>query len=136
MLKPLLYFKLMTNIFAPISSSFKHIFLSLMTLWITLIQGAVSLVGSGFLRCAPVVKMKPLKDYHQLFYKLAKSGFNANFLFCQVGMIAVNDGIILRNQIPRILKKHFRDKKYYVDLLDLFNEVMLFHTWLSTKEIL
>ncbi|KNA12159.1 hypothetical protein SOVF_128270 [Spinacia oleracea] len=41
----------------------------------------------------------------------------------KVGMIAVNDGIILRNQIPRILRKHFRDKKYYVDLLDLFNEV-------------
>lgn len=45
-------------------------------------------------------------------------------------MIAVNDGIILRNQIPRILKKHFRDKKYYVDLLDLFNEVMMLNTGL------
>lgn len=41
----------------------------------------------------------------------------------KVGMIAVNDGVILRNQIPRILKNHFRDTKYYVDLLDLFNEV-------------
>ncbi|KAF3796798.1 Farnesyl pyrophosphate synthase 1 [Nymphaea thermarum] len=41
----------------------------------------------------------------------------------KVGLIAVNDGIILRNQICRILKKHFRDKPYYVDLLDLFNEV-------------
>ncbi|KAK9689552.1 hypothetical protein RND81_09G066600 [Saponaria officinalis] len=41
----------------------------------------------------------------------------------KVGMIAANDGIILRNHIPRILKNHFRDKKYYVDLLDLFNEV-------------
>ncbi|KAK6133172.1 hypothetical protein DH2020_033062 [Rehmannia glutinosa] len=40
-----------------------------------------------------------------------------------VGMIAVNDGIMLRNHIPRILKKHFREKPYYVDLLDLFNEV-------------
>ena len=46
-------------------------------------------------------------------------------------MIAVNDGVILRNQIPRILKKHFRDKKYYVDLMDLFNEVMMIHTMLS-----
>lgn len=43
-------------------------------------------------------------------------------------MIAVNDGVILRNQIPRILKKHFRDTKYYVDLLDLFNEVKMIHT--------
>ncbi|GMP64949.1 hypothetical protein CsSME_00025964 [Camellia sinensis var. sinensis] len=41
----------------------------------------------------------------------------------KVGMIAINDGIILRNHIPRILKKHFRGKPYYVDLLDLFNEV-------------
>ncbi|KAL0407178.1 UNVERIFIED_CONTAM: Farnesyl pyrophosphate synthase [Sesamum latifolium] len=41
----------------------------------------------------------------------------------KVGMIAVNDGIILRNHIPRILKKYFRQKPYYVDLLDLFNEV-------------
>ncbi|XP_062169799.1 farnesyl pyrophosphate synthase [Alnus glutinosa] len=41
----------------------------------------------------------------------------------KVGLIAVNDGILLRNHIPRILKKHFRQKPYYVDLLDLFNEV-------------
>ncbi|KAK1274136.1 Farnesyl pyrophosphate synthase 1 [Acorus gramineus] len=40
-----------------------------------------------------------------------------------VGMIAVNDGILLRNHIPRILKRHFKGKPYYVDLLDLFNEV-------------
>ncbi|XP_059663708.1 farnesyl pyrophosphate synthase 1 [Cornus florida] len=41
----------------------------------------------------------------------------------KVGMIAINDGVLLRNHIPRILKKHFREKPYYVDLLDLFNEV-------------
>ncbi|KAL6562381.1 glycerol channel [Orobanche gracilis] len=41
----------------------------------------------------------------------------------KVGMIAANDGILLRNHIPRILKIHFRKKPYYVDLLDLFNEV-------------
>ncbi|XP_031492447.1 farnesyl pyrophosphate synthase-like [Nymphaea colorata] len=45
------------------------------------------------------------------------------FRLPKVGLIAVNDGIILRNHICRILKKHFRDKPYYVDLLDLFNEV-------------
>lgn len=39
-------------------------------------------------------------------------------------MIAVNDGVVLRNHIPRILRKHFREKPYYVDLLDLFNEVV------------
>ncbi|XP_078437729.1 farnesyl pyrophosphate synthase-like [Wolffia australiana] len=41
----------------------------------------------------------------------------------KVGLIAVNDGIILRSHISRILKKHFRAKPYYVDLIDLFNEV-------------
>ncbi|CAL1409842.1 unnamed protein product [Linum trigynum] len=45
------------------------------------------------------------------------------FRLPKVGMIAVNDGILLRNHIPRMLKKHFRNKDYYVDLLDLFNEV-------------
>ena len=38
-------------------------------------------------------------------------------------MIALNDGILLWNHINRILRKHFRDQPYYVDLLDLFNEV-------------
>ncbi|XP_049345573.1 farnesyl pyrophosphate synthase-like [Solanum verrucosum] len=41
----------------------------------------------------------------------------------KVGMIAINDGILLRNHITRILKKYFRPEPYYVDLLDLFNEV-------------
>ncbi|KAK9268144.1 hypothetical protein L1049_010584 [Liquidambar formosana] len=45
------------------------------------------------------------------------------FRLPKVGMIAVNDGVVLRNHIPRILKNHFRGKPYYVDLLDLFNEV-------------
>lgn len=45
------------------------------------------------------------------------------FRLPKVGMIAANDGIILRNHVPRILKKHFKGKTYYVDLLDLFNEV-------------
>nr|ACS74708.1 farnesyl pyrophosphate synthase [Magnolia chapensis] len=41
----------------------------------------------------------------------------------KVDMIAINDGILLRNHIPRIIRKNFREKSYYVDLLDLFNEV-------------
>ncbi|GER33822.1 farnesyl diphosphate synthase [Striga asiatica] len=45
------------------------------------------------------------------------------FRLPKIGLIAVNDGIMLRNHIPRILKKYFREKPYYVDLLDLFNEV-------------
>ncbi|KAK4420858.1 Farnesyl pyrophosphate synthase [Sesamum alatum] len=45
------------------------------------------------------------------------------FRMPKVGMIAINDGLILRSHIPRILKRHFKGKPYYVDLLDLFNEV-------------
>ncbi|WOK92576.1 farnesyl pyrophosphare synthase [Canna indica] len=45
------------------------------------------------------------------------------FKLPKVGLIAVNDGVLLRNHIPRILKKHFKGKPYYADLLDLFNEV-------------
>nr|AFX68799.1 farnesyl pyrophosphate synthase [Dendrobium officinale] len=45
------------------------------------------------------------------------------FRLPKVGIIAANDGIILRNHTPRILNRHFRDKTYYVHLLDLFNEV-------------
>ncbi|KAM0044259.1 putative transferase [Helianthus debilis subsp. tardiflorus] len=45
------------------------------------------------------------------------------FRLPKVGLIAANDGLILRNHVPRILKKHFRGKPYYVDLVDLFNEV-------------
>ncbi|KAI4311852.1 hypothetical protein MLD38_036715 [Melastoma candidum] len=45
------------------------------------------------------------------------------FRLPKIGMIAINDGVVLRNHIPRILRNHFRGKPYYVDLLDLFNEV-------------
>lgn len=45
------------------------------------------------------------------------------FRLPKVGLIAANDALLLRNHIPRILKKHFKEKPYYVDLLELFNEV-------------
>ena len=41
----------------------------------------------------------------------------------QVGLVAINDGIILESCIYRILKKHFGSQPYYADLLDLFHEV-------------
>ncbi|CAA6670109.1 unnamed protein product [Spirodela intermedia] len=45
------------------------------------------------------------------------------FRLPKVGLIAANDGIILRNHIFRILKNHFKERPYYVELMDLFNEV-------------
>ncbi|CAO1945681.1 unnamed protein product [Urochloa humidicola] len=41
----------------------------------------------------------------------------------EVGLVAVNDGLILRNHISRILRCHFKGKPYYDDLIDLFNEM-------------
>lgn len=41
-----------------------------------------------------------------------------------IGLIAINDGIILESCIYRILKKHFSDdKECYIHLMDLFHEV-------------
>ncbi|KAK7682293.1 hypothetical protein QCA50_014496 [Cerrena zonata] len=39
-----------------------------------------------------------------------------------VGMIAINDSFMLESAIYYLLKKHFRQESYYVDLLDLFHE--------------
>ncbi|KAF3930405.1 Dimethylallyltranstransferase [Arthrobotrys entomopaga] len=40
-----------------------------------------------------------------------------------VGMIAINDAFMLEAAIYVLLKKHFRQESYYVDLLELFHEV-------------
>ncbi|EDK43780.1 Farnesyl pyrophosphate synthetase [Lodderomyces elongisporus] len=40
-----------------------------------------------------------------------------------VGNIAINDSFMLEGAIYEILRKHFRQDSYYVDLLDLFHEV-------------
>ncbi|KAL5705611.1 dimethylallyltranstransferase [Ranunculus cassubicifolius] len=40
-----------------------------------------------------------------------------------VGLIAANTAVLLRTHVRRILKNHFRDKKYYVDLLEIFDEI-------------
>ena len=45
------------------------------------------------------------------------------FIPLQVGVIAINDGIILRTHISRILKTHFKKSPIYVELNDLFNDV-------------
>ncbi|KXS16561.1 geranyltranstransferase [Gonapodya prolifera JEL478] len=40
-----------------------------------------------------------------------------------VGMVAINDSFILESIIYKLLRKYFRQEKYYVDLLELFHEV-------------
>lgn len=45
------------------------------------------------------------------------------YLVDGVGNIAINDSFMLEGAIYILLKKHFRQEPYYVDLLDLFHEV-------------
>ncbi|KAI9124231.1 hypothetical protein K1719_005531 [Acacia pycnantha] len=54
---------------------------------------------------------------------VTRRGHPCWFRVPKVGLIATNDGVLLRNHTARILKNHFKGKPYYVDLLDLFNEV-------------
>lgn len=45
------------------------------------------------------------------------------YLMPKVGMIAINDAFMLESSIYVLLKKHFKQEKSYVDLLELFHEV-------------
>jgi farnesyl diphosphate synthase len=40
-----------------------------------------------------------------------------------VGMVAINDAFLLESSIYVLLKKHFRQHKSYVDMMELFHEV-------------
>lgn len=40
-----------------------------------------------------------------------------------IGLIAINDGILLEGTIYQLLKKHFKNKTYYLHLLELFHDV-------------
>jgi hypothetical protein len=43
-----------------------------------------------------------------------------------VGNIAINDAFLLEGAIYHLLKSHFRQESYYVNLLELFHEVIVF----------
>lgn len=45
-----------------------------------------------------------------------------------VNLIAINDGIMIENGLYHILKKHFREQPYYIDLMDLFHEAAFITT--------
>ncbi|KAL7274787.1 Farnesyl pyrophosphate synthetase [Rhizina undulata] len=47
------------------------------------------------------------------------------YLMKDVGMIAINDAFLLESSIYLLLKKHFRDTPYYLDLIELFHETTL-----------
>ena len=43
-----------------------------------------------------------------------------------MGSIAINDSFMLEGAIYWLLKRHFRKESYYVDLLELYHDVLLF----------
>jgi farnesyl diphosphate synthase len=45
------------------------------------------------------------------------------YLKPKVGMVAINDAFMLEGSIYILLKKHFRQEKNYIDLVELFHEV-------------
>jgi farnesyl diphosphate synthase len=40
-----------------------------------------------------------------------------------VGNIAINDAFMLEAAIYQLLRTHFRNEKYYVDLLEIYHDV-------------
>ncbi|RLM73636.1 hypothetical protein C2845_PM15G23960 [Panicum miliaceum] len=42
-----------------------------------------------------------------------------------VGLRGINDGILLKCHIARLIKKYFREKNYYIDISELWNEIGL-----------
>ncbi|CAD6261939.1 unnamed protein product [Miscanthus lutarioriparius] len=43
----------------------------------------------------------------------------------EVGLHGINDGIVLKCHIARLIKKYFREKPYYIDICELWNEIAL-----------
>lgn len=50
-----------------------------------------------------------------------------------LGVAAINDGILLEAGIYQLLKKYFHDKPYYTSLLELFHDVRIFSLLLRQK---
>ncbi|XP_071439588.1 farnesyl pyrophosphate synthase-like [Hetaerina americana] len=42
-----------------------------------------------------------------------------------IGPAALNDGVLLEQGIYQLLRRHFRDKPYYMDIVELFHDVTL-----------
>ncbi|EME43289.1 hypothetical protein DOTSEDRAFT_72634 [Dothistroma septosporum NZE10] len=45
------------------------------------------------------------------------------YLMPNVGMVAINDAFMLESSIYVLLRKYFRQERYYIDLVELFHEV-------------
>lgn len=54
------------------------------------------------------------------------------YLHNDIGLAAINDGLMIENIMYRLLQKHFSEKDCYVDLLELFQGVSDQYLTLST----
>lgn len=45
------------------------------------------------------------------------------YLMPKIGMIAINDAFMLESSIYLLLRKYFRQEKYYLDVIELFHDV-------------
>lgn len=43
----------------------------------------------------------------------------------QVGLTAINDGVLLKCHVQAIIKRYFKEKFYFMDLMELWNEVCI-----------
>ncbi|KMZ59047.1 Farnesyl pyrophosphate synthase 2 [Zostera marina] len=80
------------------------------------------------LACSLDLCIEWLQSYFQVLFDImdgyhTRRGQPCWFKDSNVGLKAANDRFILRIHIPRILRRHFKGKLYYIDLLDLFNEI-------------
>jgi farnesyl diphosphate synthase len=42
-----------------------------------------------------------------------------------IGVAAINDCILMENAIYRLLRQHFRNEAFYMDVVEMFNEVSI-----------
>ena len=43
-----------------------------------------------------------------------------------VGLVAVNDALWIEGTMYKILRRHFRTESYYLNIVELFHEVLLY----------
>lgn len=55
---------------------------------------------------------------------LTRRGQPCYYRVPEVGTIAVNDAVLIESALYTLLKLHFRNETYYIDLVELFHEVI------------
>lgn len=67
---------------------------------------------------------------------LTRRGRPCWYLHKNLGTAAVNDGLLLEHGLYQLLSRYFRDKPYYINVLELFHDVALKTTMGQTLDLL